>query len=95
MGWRGTDATRSCITIGIRATSGSRARVEQAEALARHVEESVAAGVAVLTGGKPQAERAFFPTDRARRRHRGHGLLGGETFGPVAVVIRAADDDIS
>ena len=73
---------------------GPLARVEQAEALQRQVDESVAAGAAVLTGGKRAGDdSAFFTPTVLANVTPDMAVFREETFGPVAAVIRAADDD--
>jgi succinate-semialdehyde dehydrogenase/glutarate-semialdehyde dehydrogenase len=73
---------------------GPLARVEQAEALQRQVDEAVAAGATVLTGGKQTAgDSAFFAPTVLTEVTRDMVVFREETFGPVAAVVRAADDD--
>ena len=70
------------------------AREEQVAALQRQVDASVAAGATVVTGGKRlQGRGAFLRAHGTGRCHPGHDRVPGGTFGPVAVVIRAADDN--
>ncbi|MGY1812619.1 aldehyde dehydrogenase family protein [Blastococcus sp. SYSU D00820] len=73
---------------------GPLARTEQVDAVARLVDESVAAGATVLTGGKRLAgDGAFYaPTVLADVTPQ-MPVFREETFGPVAAVVRAADDD--
>lgn len=73
---------------------GPLARAEQAQSLQRQVDESVAAGATVLTGGKRTAgDGAFFPPTVLSDVTSTMAVFREETFGPVAAVIRAADDD--
>jgi succinate-semialdehyde dehydrogenase/glutarate-semialdehyde dehydrogenase len=72
---------------------GPLVRVEQAEAIQRQVDESVAAGATVLTGGKRSGDSAFFPPTVLSDVTPDMAVFRQETFGPVAAVIRAADDD--
>jgi succinate-semialdehyde dehydrogenase/glutarate-semialdehyde dehydrogenase len=73
---------------------GPRARVEQAEVLQRQVDESIAAGATVLTGGKRTAgDSSFFPPTVLADVAPDMAVFREETFGPVAAVVRAADDD--
>jgi succinate-semialdehyde dehydrogenase/glutarate-semialdehyde dehydrogenase len=73
---------------------GPLARVAQAAALQRQVDESVAAGATVLTGGKRTADdSAFFPPTVLTDVTPDMAVFREETFGPVAAVVRAADDD--
>jgi succinate-semialdehyde dehydrogenase/glutarate-semialdehyde dehydrogenase len=73
---------------------GPLARVAQAEAIQRQVDDSVAAGATALTGGKrPAGDNAFFPPTVLVDVTPEMAVFRQETFGPVAAVIRAADDD--
>jgi succinate-semialdehyde dehydrogenase/glutarate-semialdehyde dehydrogenase len=73
---------------------GPLARVEQAEALQRQVDESVAAGATVLTGGKRAAgDSAYFAPTVLANVTPDMVVFREETFGPVAAVMVAADDD--
>ena len=71
---------------------GPLARVEQADAIQRQVDESVAAGARVVAGGKRGDGAYFTPTILADVTP-DMAVFREETFGPVAAVIRAADDD--
>jgi len=73
---------------------GPLARTEQADAVQRQVDESVAAGATVLTGGKRlPREGAFFAPTVLTDVTPDMTVFREETFGPVAAVIRASDDD--
>jgi succinate-semialdehyde dehydrogenase/glutarate-semialdehyde dehydrogenase len=73
---------------------GPLARVEQAEVLQRQVDESIAAGATVRTGGKRTAgDSAFFAPTVLADVTPDMAVFREETFGPVAAVVRAADDD--
>lgn len=73
---------------------GPLARVEQAEALQRRVDEAVAAAATVLTGRKQTAgDSAFFAPTVLIGVTPDMVVFREETFGPVAAVVRAADDD--
>ncbi|MET8976784.1 aldehyde dehydrogenase family protein [Streptomyces sp. NPDC004539] len=73
---------------------GPLARDDLRTAIARQVEESVAAGARLLTGGKPLPGDGFFfrPTVLSGT---GPGMpaFDEETFGPLAAVSVARDDD--
>ena len=73
---------------------GPLCRADQVTALQRQVDASVAAGATVVTGGRPLAgEGAWFaPTVLADVTPQ-MAVFREETFGPVAAVIRARDDD--
>ncbi|WP_246080300.1 aldehyde dehydrogenase family protein [Modestobacter altitudinis] len=73
---------------------GPLARVEQVTAIERQVDESVAAGATVVTGGKRLEEGgAFFAPTVLADVTSEMAVFREETFGPVAAVIRAVDDD--
>jgi succinate-semialdehyde dehydrogenase / glutarate-semialdehyde dehydrogenase len=73
---------------------GPLAREDQVVALQRQVDESVAAGATLLTGGKRLAGvGAFFPPTVLADVTHDMAVFREETFGPVAAVVRAADDD--
>ena len=73
---------------------GPLARTEQADAVQRQVDESVAAGATVLTGGKRlPGDGAYFAPTVLTDVTPDMTVFREETFGPVAAVIRAADDD--
>ena len=72
---------------------GPLARADLADGLDRQVRESVAKGARVLTGGRRVGDRGCFyaPTVLAGVRP-GMPAYDEETFGPVAAVIRVADE---
>jgi succinate-semialdehyde dehydrogenase/glutarate-semialdehyde dehydrogenase len=73
---------------------GPLARVEQAEAIQRQVDESVTAGATVIAGGKRAGgDSAFFPPTVLADVTREMPVFREETFGPVAAVVRVADDE--
>ena len=73
---------------------GPMARLDLLEDLHRQVEESIAQGARLLTGGKRVARKGYFyePTVLADLRP-GMVAFDEETFGPVAAVTRAKDVD--
>ncbi|GLY17101.1 succinate-semialdehyde dehydrogenase [Kineosporia sp. NBRC 101677] len=73
---------------------GPMARDDLREALARQVEQSVAAGARVLTGGQAVEGEGFFfaPTVLADVKP-GMAAFDEETFGPVAALTIAENDD--
>jgi succinate-semialdehyde dehydrogenase/glutarate-semialdehyde dehydrogenase len=73
---------------------GPLAREQQVDTLQRQVDDSVDAGATLLTGGKRLAgEGAFFAPTVLADVTPDMVVFREETFGPVAAVIRAADDD--
>jgi succinate-semialdehyde dehydrogenase/glutarate-semialdehyde dehydrogenase len=75
-------------------TVGPIARADLRDSLARQVDRSVAAGATLLLGGHPvDGEGCYFePTVLADTRP-GIPAFDEETFGPVAAIAVAADDD--
>jgi succinate-semialdehyde dehydrogenase/glutarate-semialdehyde dehydrogenase len=73
---------------------GPLVRPEQVDTLQRQVDESVAAGATVRTGGKrAPGEGLFFAPTVLADVTPDMVVFREETFGPVAAVIRAADDE--
>lgn len=73
---------------------GPLARRDQVATLQRLVDDSVAAGATVLTGGAPvPGPGAFYAPTVVADVTPEMPVFREETFGPVAAVIRAADDD--
>ncbi|WHX22044.1 NAD-dependent succinate-semialdehyde dehydrogenase [Streptomyces malaysiensis subsp. malaysiensis] len=73
---------------------GPLARSDLREAIQRQVEDSVAAGARLLTGGKPLPGDGLFyqPTVLADTKP-GMAAFDEETFGPLAAIAVAADED--
>jgi succinate-semialdehyde dehydrogenase/glutarate-semialdehyde dehydrogenase len=73
---------------------GPQARVELRDELHQQVEESVRRGARVALGGKvPAGPGAFYPPTVLAAVDKGMPAFDQETFGPVAAVIRARDED--
>jgi len=73
---------------------GPQARIDLRDALHRQVEESVRLGAKLLLGGEiPPGKGAFYPPTLLAAVHRGMPAFDEETFGPVAAVITAQDED--
>jgi succinate-semialdehyde dehydrogenase/glutarate-semialdehyde dehydrogenase len=73
---------------------GPLARADLREALNRQVRDSVAAGARRVLGGEPPPGPGFFyPPTLLDRVTRGTPAWTEEMFGPVAVAIRARDED--
>jgi acyl-CoA reductase-like NAD-dependent aldehyde dehydrogenase len=84
---QGKDGRDYAFDIGAMATPAQR------DIVARHVEEAVAAGATVLTGGKPTGVGTFFePTVLVDVDH-SMSCIREETFGPTIPVIKVADAD--
>jgi succinate-semialdehyde dehydrogenase/glutarate-semialdehyde dehydrogenase len=78
-----------------RATAlGPLARHDLRDALQRQVEASIAAGARVRLGGRvPDGPGAFYPPTVLADVVPGMPAFDDETFGPVAAIVRARDDD--
>ncbi len=73
---------------------GPQARHDLRAALHRQVEESVARGARALIGGRlPAGPGAFYPPTVLVGVAEGMPAFDEETFGPVAAVMRARDED--
>lgn len=73
---------------------GPLARLDLREALHRQVERSVAAGARRVLGGViPTGPGAFYPPTVLANVHPGMPAYDEETFGPVAALITAEDED--
>jgi succinate-semialdehyde dehydrogenase/glutarate-semialdehyde dehydrogenase len=73
---------------------GPQARAGLMEELHAQVEDSVAAGATVVTGGEPlDREGAFYPPTVLTDVPAGCPVDAEETFGPVAAVYEVADED--
>jgi acyl-CoA reductase-like NAD-dependent aldehyde dehydrogenase len=72
---------------------GAMATDAQVGIVQRHVDEAVAAGAKVLTGGKPTGKGTFFePTVLTDVTH-DMSCITEETFGPTLPVIKVADEE--
>lgn len=72
---------------------GPQARKDLRDGLAEQVERSVAAGATILIGGEtPPGEGAFYPPTVLADVKPGMAAWSEELFGPVATLIRVADE---
>ena len=72
---------------------GPQAREDLRDSLHKQVEESVKRGAKLLLGGEiPTGKGAFYPPTLLTAVEKGMPAFDEETFGPVAAVIRAADE---
>ncbi|MEU8900279.1 aldehyde dehydrogenase family protein [Nocardia sp. NPDC048505] len=72
---------------------GAMATAAQRDLVTRHVEQAVAAGARVLTGGRATGAGTFFePTVLVDVDH-SMSCVTEETFGPIIPVMRVADED--
>jgi succinate-semialdehyde dehydrogenase/glutarate-semialdehyde dehydrogenase len=73
---------------------GPIARQDLRESLHRQVQESVAAGARILIGGEvPDGPGFYYPSTVLEDVAPGMPAYDDELFGPVAALIRVADDD--
>ncbi len=73
---------------------GPLARLDLRDALHEQVQKSVAAGAKLLLGGTlPDGPGAFYPPTLLTDVTKGMPTFDEETFGPVAAVIRAEDEE--
>ncbi|MBH0781300.1 aldehyde dehydrogenase family protein [Nocardia bovistercoris] len=78
---------------GLNHDVGALANENQVRIVQRHVDEAVAAGARVLTGGKRTGEGTFFEPTVLVDVHQGMSCVAEETFGPTLPVLRVADED--
>ncbi len=72
---------------------GPQARVDLRDGLAEQVQRTVAAGATVLIGGEiPEGDGAFYPATVLADVKPGMAAWEEELFGPVATLIRVADE---
>lgn len=73
---------------------GPMARADLVDAVAGQVERTVAAGATLVAGGyRPDRPGCFYAPTIIDRVRPGMAAFVEETFGPVAVVVRARDDE--
>jgi len=72
---------------------GPQARLDLRDGLAEQVQRTVAAGATVLIGGEiPEGDGAFYPATVLADVKPGMAAWSEELFGPVATLIRVADE---
>ncbi|MGX1778809.1 aldehyde dehydrogenase family protein [Nocardia brasiliensis] len=72
---------------------GAMATEAQRDIVRRHVEDAVAVGARVLTGGEPASTGTFFPPTVLVDVNHAMACVREETFGPTIPVMRVADED--
>jgi len=77
---------------GYRFDIGALATPSQCDIVARHVDEAVAAGARVLTGGRPTGVGTFFEPTVLVDVDQSMSCIREETFGPTLPVVRVADE---
>ena len=84
---QGDDDHRFRVDVGAMATAVQRDKV------ARHVDEAVAAGARVTTGGKPGTAGTFFEPTVLVDVDQSMTCMTEETFGPTLPVVKVADEE--
>lgn len=84
---QGQDDDRYRFDVGALATSAQR------DIVARHVEDAVAAGARVTTGGRPTGVGTFFEPTVLADVDQSMACIREETFGPTLPVVKVADED--
>src|SRR5690349_5943781 len=72
---------------------GAMATAAQRDIVARHVDEAVAGGARVTTGGKPTGVGTFFQPTVLADVDQSMSCMKEETFGPTLPVVKVADED--
>ena len=78
---------------GYKYDTGAMATPAQRDIVERHVNEAVAAGAKVLTGGKPTGIGTFFEPTVLADVDPSMSCIAEETFGPTLPVIKVADEE--
>jgi acyl-CoA reductase-like NAD-dependent aldehyde dehydrogenase len=84
---QGQDDRRYRFDVGAMATEAQR------DLVARHVDEAVAAGARVTTGGKPTGVGTFFQPTVLTDVDHSMAVMRQETFGPTLPVVKVADEN--
>jgi acyl-CoA reductase-like NAD-dependent aldehyde dehydrogenase len=84
---QGQDDHRYRFDVGAMATEAQR------DLVARHVDEAVAAGARVTTGGKPTGVGTFFQPTVLTDVNHSMAVMKQETFGPTLPVVKVADEN--
>ena len=77
---------------GYRFDVGAMATPAQRDIVQRHVDEAVAAGARVTTGGKPTGVGTFFKPTVLADVDQSMSCMSEETFGPTLPVMKVADE---
>ncbi|NVN52662.1 aldehyde dehydrogenase family protein [Mycolicibacterium hippocampi] len=83
---QGQDDDRYRFDVGAMATAAQR------DIVARHVDEAVAAGARVTTGGRPTGVGTFFEPTVLANVDQSMSCISEETFGPTLPVVKVADE---
>jgi len=84
---QGHDDDRYRFDVGAMATAAQR------DIVARHVDEAVAAGARVTTGGQPTGVGTFFQPTVLADVDQSMSCMNEETFGPTLPVVKVADEE--
>ena len=84
---QGQDDDRYRFDVGAMATPAQR------DIVRRHVDEAVAAGARVTTGGQPTGVGTFFQPTVLADVDQSMACVNEETFGPTLPVVKVADED--
>ncbi|MBE1547405.1 acyl-CoA reductase-like NAD-dependent aldehyde dehydrogenase [Mycobacterium sp. OAS707] len=84
---QGQDDNRYRFDVGAMATAAQR------DIVARHVDEAVAGGARITTGGKPTGVGTFFEPTVLADVDQSMSCMREETFGPTLPVVKVADED--
>ncbi len=84
---QGQDDDRYRFDVGAMATAAQR------DIVARHVDEAVAGGARVTTGGRPTGIGTFFQPTVLADVDQSMSCMREETFGPTLPVVKVADED--
>lgn len=83
---QGQDGRRPKFDVGAMATAAQR------DIVARHVDDALAAGARVTTGGKPTGVGTFFEPTVLADVQQSMACMNEETFGPTLPVVKVADE---
>jgi acyl-CoA reductase-like NAD-dependent aldehyde dehydrogenase len=72
---------------------GAMATAAQRDIVARHVDEAIAGGARVTTGGRPTGVGTFFQPTVLADVDQSMSCMREETFGPTLPVVKVADED--
>jgi acyl-CoA reductase-like NAD-dependent aldehyde dehydrogenase len=78
---------------GYRFDVGAIATAAQRDIVSRHVDEAVAGGARITTGGKPTGVGTFFEPTVLADVDQSMSCMTEETFGPTLPVVKVADED--
>lgn len=83
----------AAVKQGNDADTGAMATAAQRDIVSRHVDDAVAAGARVLTGGKPTGVGTYFQPTVLADVEQQMSCMTEETFGPTLPVVKVADEN--